>query len=327
MNTLYLDRRDTQLQLDGRRVIIRVPGQRPAGIALSLLERVVIQGRAELDTTLLAALGKQGTDILLLSGRHGRRRAYLRGAGHNDARRRLGQYQLCHRADLRLAWSKRLIQAKIQSQHALLASAGQRRPDQRRALLSAQETLQDILLAVSPAPSQAVLLGLEGAAAAAYFAAYQTLFAASLGFSGRQRRPPPDPVNACLSLTYTLLHNDAVRACHIAGLDSLLGFYHEPAYGRESLACDLIEPLRPRADSLVWWLFRKRVLRAESFSQTAGGCQLGKAGRRVFYASYETAVKPWRRYLRLHAFRLAKAILTLAPELPVVDRSVVDRDE
>jgi CRISPR-associated protein Cas1 len=43
-----------------------------------------------------------------------------------------------------------------------------------------------------------------------------------------------------------LLHFEAVRMAHAAGLDPLLGFYHRPAFGRESLACDLIEPPAPR---------------------------------------------------------------------------------
>jgi CRISPR-associated protein Cas1 len=156
--------------------------------------------------------------------------------------------------------------------------------------------------------------GLEGAAAAAYFAALATVFPPALNFTGRNRRPPRDPVNACLSLGYTLLHFEAVRACHGAGLDPLLGFFHDPAYGRESLACDLIEPLRPRLDAWVWGLFRNRLLRAEQFVTDKGACLLNKSGRQVFYASYEVFVPKLRRYLRQQAYRLARELPALAPE-------------
>jgi CRISPR-associated protein Cas1 len=64
-------------------------------------------------------------------------------------------------------------------------------------------------------------------------------------------------VNACLSLGYTLLHFDAVRACHETGLEPYVGFYHEPAFARESLACDFIEALRPKVDEWVWRLLRR----------------------------------------------------------------------
>ncbi len=316
MTTLLLDRRDLELSLDGRRVLIREPDARPRTVPLAMLQRVVIQGRARLDTALLGALGEQGVDVLLLGANHGRRRGYLSGPGHNDARRRLGQYRLWQDEATRLVWSRQLIGAKTRAQHRTLSRALERRPDQRLALTHALESLEDIALDIPNAADAGVLLGLEGSAAAAYFRGYTALFAPSLGFSARRRRPPPDPVNACLSLGYTLLHNEALRACRIAGLDPLLGFYHAPAYGRESLACDLIEPLRPRLDAWVWWLFRERVLRAEQFAIADGACRLSKSGRQPFFATYEAAARRWRRYLRLNAYRLAGAVIGLAPELP-----------
>ena len=80
---------------------------------------------------------------------------------------------------------------------------------------------------------------------------------------------------------YTLLHTLAVQACGVAGLDALLGFYHRPAFGRESLASDLIEPLRPAVDLWVWQLLRSRTLGEDHFTQDNGACLLGKAGRRL----------------------------------------------
>ncbi len=152
----------------------------------------------------------------------------------------------------------------------------------------------------------ASLRGLEGAAARAYFQGLTALFPPALEFSGRNRRPPRDPVNACLSLGYTLLHFDAVRACHLAGLDPLLGFYHRPSFGRESLACDLIEPLRPHLDRQVWHLFRDRTLRDDHFSQDKGACLLGKAGRAAFYQDYESHAAATRRLLLRQCRILAK---------------------
>jgi CRISPR-associated protein Cas1 len=131
---------------------------------------------------------------------------------------------------------------------------------------------------------------------------------AALHFTGRNRRPPRDPVNACLSLGYTLLHMQAVHACAVAGLDPLLGFYHRPAFGRESLACDLIEPLRPAADLWVWNLLRTRTLREDHFTLDKGACLLGKAGRAIFYAEWERSTPPWRRWLRSQTQMLARSL-------------------
>lgn len=168
-----------------------------------------------------------------------------------------------------------------------------------------REDTQDITLAS--------LRGYEGAAAAAYFGGYVHLFADALNFTGRKKRPPPDPVNVCLSLGYTLLHYDAVRACHIVGLDPMLGFFHDVCFGRESLACDLMEPLRPLMDRWIWQLFKNKQLRPEHFSDDVGGrCQMNKVGRQVFYAYYESQAGPARRLLRSYAYALR---LSNAPTL------------
>jgi len=315
MGTLYLDRRDLQLRLDGKRLVIEEPAARPRGVPLALLERIVMQGQVSFDSGVLAALAEQGTAMICLSARHSRRTALLLGPGHRDARRRLAQYQTTFDPAARLMLAQRLIVGKLKAQIRLLESAQTQRPDARKPLHDALETLHGLLPKLEVAADRDAVLGLEGAGAAAHYAALTTLFPPSLNFTGRNRRPPRDPVNACLSLGYTLLHFEAVRSAHGAGLDPLLGFYHEPAYGRESLACDLIEPLRPRLDGWVWALFRERRLRAHDFVHDKGACLLAKDGRQTFYASYELWVAPFRRYLRRESYRLANWLNQRAPLL------------
>ncbi len=315
MGTLYLDRRNLSLRLDGKRLVIEEPEARPRGVPLALLERVVMQGGVQFDSGVLAALAEQGTSVICLSARHSRRTAMLLGPGHGDARRRLAQYQLAMDPLARLPFARRLIDGKLRAQIRLLEAAQEQRPDQRKPLHDGIHQIQKLLPTLADASDRDTVLGLEGAAAAAHFSALTTLFPGSLNFTGRNRRPPRDPVNACLSLGYTLLHFEAVRAAHSAGLDPLLGFFHEPAYGRESLACDLIEPLRPRLDGWVWGLFRERSLRDHDFVIDKGACLLAKAGRQTFYASYESWVPTPRRYLRRECYRLANELMGRAPEL------------
>lgn len=115
------------------------------------------------------------------------------------------------------------------------------------------------------------------------------LFPPSLGFEGRRKRPPTDPVNAMLSLCYTLLHWEATREIETIGLDPTIGFYHSFEYGRESLSCDLVEPYRPAVDRFVYELFRKRIFAARDFTEgdERPGVYLKKGGRRKFYELYE----------------------------------------
>ena len=134
------------------------------------------------------------------------------------------------------------------------------------------------------------------------------LFAKSLGFEGRKRRPPPDPVNVCLSLAYTLIHYRAAQQAYAMGLDPMIGFLHEAQYSRDSLAADLIEPWRPHVDEWVYQLFQQRQLRTEDFAVEPSRCTLKKAGRQTFYAAFERWQKPLSRAIRLQLRRLIKAL-------------------
>jgi CRISP-associated protein Cas1 len=192
-----------------------------------------------------------------------------------------------------------VLEAKLRAQFRLLAAARAQRPDQSKALFDGAAVIQGVLETLSsPAPPPlGSLLGLEGAAAAAFFAAYAALFAPSLAFRDRNRRPPRDPVNVCLSLGYTLVHAEAVRAAVAAGFDPFVGFYHDLQHGRESLACDLMEPERATVESWVWQAFRDRLLRPEHFHYHGGQCIIGKAGRRIFYDTFEpTLARAGRRH-------------------------------
>lgn len=309
MTTLVLDRADLELRRDGAAIALFENGERRGTVPLALLERVVIQGSVQVDTALLGRLAEAGIAAVFLSGRQSRRLGVLLGGNHSDASIRLAQCQLALDPAWCERWSRRLVSRKIRSQAKALHAALALRPDCRKALHDALGTIEEAMHTLAGQNvSVATVRGVEGAAAAAYFRAFTALFPESLGFGGRNRRPPRDPVNACLSLGYTMLHFDTVRACHIAGLDPLIGFYHRPAFGRESMACDLVEPLRVQVDTWVWASFRTRMWRAESFSFDRGACLLGKQGRARFYVAWESLAARLRRRLRRECAVLARAL-------------------
>ncbi|MGZ8226245.1 MAG: CRISPR-associated endonuclease Cas1 [Methylococcaceae bacterium] len=309
MSTLFLDRKDLRLGFEGQCIALYEKDEKRGTVPLHLLERVVIRGQVTLDSRLLGALADKNIGVLLLSGRNHRSVAMLLGKPHNDSKRRVAQYASYLDDAERLRLCRWLVIAKLRSQKRLLLKALAQRPDLRHTMFTAQSTLNNIAAQLGgdlEGLSVERLRGFEGSGAAAYFKAYSELFPASVNFNSRQRRPPPDPVNACLSLGYTLLHFDAVKACHESGLDPYIGFFHDPAFGRESLACDFIELLRAELDALVWRLFRERILRAENFSDDNGGVLLNKLGRQRFYAEYEGFARPARRLLRRYGYLLAQ---------------------
>lgn len=298
MGTIYIDRRGTRLQFDRGAVVIREPDAKPVGIPLSHIERMVIVGNAQLSSHLLTRLAQNGSSVTLMPARGAQRGTFLQNHGHGDVARRIGQFRLATDEATQACWAKRFVLIRIAGQRRLLRSALRARADLRHPLIVALRDLEAARQALDTS-HRAIqeIRGWEGAATAAFFRGYRHLFAASLGFTKRNRRPPKDPVNAALSLAYTLIHADALRAIAKTGLEPMIGVLHQPTFGRDSLACDLTEVARARAERLVWRLFADQTLEQRSFSKTQNAVLLGKAGRSSFFRAYENNAWLHRRWL------------------------------
>jgi CRISPR-associated protein Cas1 len=287
MSTLYVDRRDASLDVQDGTLVVRLNGARIAAAPLALLERVVLRGHMMLSTSLISALYRNGAGLFVLSGRTGEPSGSLLGRPGGDALVRLGQMRLHADPQQRLALAQRVVRAKLSASLHALEKMDPSPGADRRALLDARRALPGFLARAAEADSIAALTGIEGAAAAAYFRAFGAAFPPSLRFAVRSRRPPRDPANALLSLGYTLATFEAARCAVLAGLDPLIGFLHALAHGRPSLACDLVEPARPRIDLWALSLFREHGLRADHFRRHGEACLLGKAGRALVYQAWE----------------------------------------
>ena len=201
------------------------------------------------------------------------------------------------------------------------------------------------------------LLGMEGAAAALYFQNFSGMIKTSapeddelpgledsprvaepplftFDFNRRTRRPPTDPVNALLSLAYSLLAKDCTIAALAVGFDPYVGYYHQPRYGRPALALDLMEEFRPLiAESTVLTAINNRMITAGHFVRAGDAVNLTPAGRKVFFQAYEQRMNSlithpifdyrvsYRRVLELQTRILARHLTGEIPEyVPMVTR-------
>ena len=83
--------------------------------------------------------------------------------------------------------------------------------------------------------------------------------------------------------------NDCASALESVGLDSYVGFLHRDRPGRNSLALDLMEELRPcLADRFVLTLINNRILSLEDFENTdSGAVLLTDGGRKKFLQNWQ----------------------------------------
>jgi CRISPR-associated protein Cas1 len=162
---------------------------------------------------------------------------------------RKSQFGLAEQEWFCLKLSRKLVAGKVRNQRTML----QRNHVEPNALVLAE--MKTMVERAEAAASLDELLGIEGNAARLYFQAFAGMLKAEqdektpamfrMDFSGRNRRPPRDAVNALLSLGYSILAKDLTVTCYAVGLDPLIGFYHQPRFGRPALALDLMEPFRP----------------------------------------------------------------------------------
>ncbi|WP_404296443.1 CRISPR-associated endonuclease Cas1 [Halomonas sp.] len=303
MGRVILDRRELALEYITDCLLIRSPDQPPRTLPLARIQQLICLHSVQVTTQLIGQLLKRGIDFIVVNQRHVEHGFSLFADHQRDATRRALQYRWQEQDALRLAWSRRLVIHKLK-----VASHTLQTTDEvgSRAL---RESLARGCLRVVQAETEDALRGMEGAAQKAVFAWWRKRLPESLGFNGRKRRPPPDPVNAVLSLSYVLAHDEAARQLKIAGLDPCLGMYHRLVSGRLALACDLMEPLRPVIEAWVMSLFLERRLDSRHFgSPSRQGCLLGKQGRLQFYEYLEVPQRQWRKRLAGYARVLANAV-------------------
>jgi CRISPR-associated protein Cas1 len=293
MSTLVIEKHDISLEYVTDCLVVRQPDTPVRTLPLSRLSKVICMHNVQLTTQLLGQLQHRGIDFIVLNNRYVNHSFALYANTHHYALRRCQQY----------AWQlepqSRLVLAKIFCQHKFrvslrLAQAGK---DHR---LEAQLSMAIESLAEISQEEQ--LRGLEGSVQRGLFLYWRQQIDPAWCFEQRIRRPPPDPVNALLSFAYTMVHQEAVRQCKKYGLDPDLGFYHRLAYSRQSLACDLMEPLRPRVEQWLVQVLAQGELNRRHFSKNrTDGCFLGKEGRLLFYPLFDKQLPFFTRQLAAHA--------------------------
>ncbi len=239
-----------------RRLVEEIPG---AG-----LEQLVLMGYTSLTGGVIDFLIRNRIETVFLSPR-GSFRGRLNIDDHKDVQRRRKQYLNLSNKDFQLKTARAVVQGKLRNQARFTAVLGQRNNQEQ--VLAMSVALRALAGNISEIHDLEILRGMEGHGAGIYFRALGAMIKnPEFTFTSRTKRPPLDPVNALLSFIYTMLTNEVLSAIKTCGLDPCLGALHEPAYGRPSLACDLVEEWRTYlGDRLVLQLINKGIVKREDF--------------------------------------------------------------
>ena len=283
---VYVDRPGSLLRSRGERLLVEYQGDVLFRLNFKRIRQVVCTGRVGMTTPFIHRALREGIEVVLLD-EHGGPGGRLASLAHSDPTVRRAQYKLADDERAAASLARMFIDGKIANMRVALLRSGRRVPDQ--VLASTAETLAITRLVLQDAKSRDEMLGHEGMATREYFRGWRQVIDGTWGFASRERRPPPDPVNAMLSFGYTLLVQEAVAALETAGLDAAVGFMHQARWGRPCLALDLIEEFRPLiVDAVVLRCLSTGLVRFEEFETTPDkGCRMNARARQAFLAAYE----------------------------------------
>ena len=346
---LYLNTPGMTVGKSGELLKVKEKGKVVHTARLRETSQVNLMGAIQVSTQAIQELMKLEIPLLYFSG-GGWFYGMTQPLGLKNIMWRIEQFRAADSPKFCLSLARQLVDAKIRNQRTLLMRNHISPP------VDAVRFMKALLLDVKRASSLSQLLGTEGMAAKVYFQHFAGMIKVNsdaevearralcsdpadepdedtcwlkFDFKGRNRRPPRDPVNALLSLGYSLLAKDLTIACAGIGLDPYLGFYHQPRYGRASLALDLMEPFRPLiVDSAVLSAINTRMVTPGDFISAGDAVALKVSGRKGFIRAYEQRMDQlvmhplfgyrvsYRRMLEIQARLLARVLVGEIREYP-----------
>lgn len=288
LRTLYLMEHGTRLSREGERLVVQRGEQHLLEVPGVKLDQIMVFGNVTLTTPAIHYCLEKGLPVMLLSGK-GRFFGIIDCLDTRHVSLQQQQFERIGDEAFGLAMAREFVSGKISNSRQVLLRYLRRHAVQ--ACGEKTDRLQALAGDARQADSINTLRGIEGRAARDYFDALKLLLPAKWGFAGRQRRPPPDPVNSLLSYGYTVLYYNAYALLRARGLHPHIGFLHARRAGFPALAADLMEEFRaPVVDAVVLNLVLNERLSPADFnypSRPEDPCLLSDAARKLLIHELE----------------------------------------
>ncbi len=293
LNTLYVTTQGAYLHKEGETVVVKVDHETRLRLPIITLSSIVCFGNVLCSPFLLGHCAEHDVSVSFLT-QYGRFLARVQGPVSGNVLLRREQYRRadCLQASAQLA--RMFVVGKVSNARTSLGRLTRDHGDKNETgslNLTCKQFARyaERLLEEDNLDS---VRGVEGRIARDYFDQFNHLIVAQkkdFVFSGRNRRPPLDPVNALLSFAYALLYHDARSALESVGLDPAVGYLHRDRPGRCGLALDLMEEFRPMlADRLVLSLINLGQVKKKGFSVTeSGAVKMDDETRKTLLVAYQ----------------------------------------
>lgn len=293
---LIIDKRDTFIRYESGCIRIERKDQKLQRIPIKQLQQVVVFGNPTAETSVWRHLAEESVSVALLSSRGEPKAAFLHGSLATQLPFRRLQHSSANEGEASLAHARYFLQLKFHSYSLSLQTLTDFYKTDTEALSGFMSQRDTSLKKLNDANSVSSLMGIEGQLAHAWFVLLAQSLPFHWKFTGRNRRPPCDPLNALLSLCYTLVTSEVHQLLIASGLDPSLGFLHQDTPGRESLVLDFVEIFRSGVDSFaLQWLAEATLDDSSFYYRKKEGCRLSKATRPLFFKAWSQHRHDWPR--------------------------------
>ena len=275
LNTLFVNQDEAYLALDGGNVVVIREDKELARFPLHNFEQITTFGYTGASPALMRKCAEDNIALTFMTP-EGRFQARVIGRMNGNVLLRREQYRRADDEEASLILARSFILGKIYNARWTIERMRRdyaMRIDEEK-FQNVSAFLQNSCREVMQTSDLEALRGVEGKAAVSYFSAFDDMILKQkedFFFTERNRRPPLDNMNCLLSFLYALLMNDVGAAVEGVGLDSYVGFLHRDRPGRQSLALDLMEELRPMADRTAFSMVNTKKINGKDFRLEEGG--------------------------------------------------------
>ena len=286
MSVLYITEQGAYLAKTGQRLLVKKSKETLLDVPAIEVSQVVVFGNVSITPATVTFLLGRGIDVAFLT-QTGRYKGRLQPEFSKKVSLRQQQFARAADGDFCLEVAKAIVGGKIANARVICMRRSRELGDKK--IEGVVRRLERAMRKAAQESSIDAVRGQEGAAGAAYYEAFGRMIKAEgFSFEKRTKRPPKDPVNALLSLGYTLLHNNVYAMINVVGLDPYQGFFHAARHGHPTLASDLSEEFRAIVvDSVVLSVINKGIIKPGDFKPSKGGIYLTKEGLGKFVGQYE----------------------------------------
>ena len=314
LNVLYVTNEDAYLAKEGEDVLIRIPESQKIKIPSHNLEGIVCFGYQGASTKLMAMCSEKNIGMSFHTP-FGKFLCRVQGKTSGNILLRKTQYRYYDDNVKSCLIAKNFILGKLINYRNVLNRY--KRDYQNKCSKKIDDNIIKITNSIKNVRSCEdldVLRGIEGIGSKFYFDVFDELILSekdSFKFECRNRRPPLDRVNALLSFIYVLLEHDMYSAIESVGLDPQSGFLHRDRPGRNSLALDMMEELRPYlGDRFALKLINTKIIKKNDFIIKENGSVLIKEeGRKNILTAWQKR----KKNIIIHPFLDEKIEIGLIP--------------